>query len=96
MMRAGFLPRNQSLCQSCPSSYTYAELNKTAVCFALFVDGQPASFAGMPHCPHPTVKDIKRCSRLVTLPDWQRLGLAMILIQKVGVAYKSMNKRVHT
>lgn len=79
-----------------PYHYLTAELNKAAVCFVLFVNGHPASFAGMLHFPHQTVKDIKRCSRLVTLPDWQGLGLAMILIEKVGAAYKAMNKRVHT
>lgn len=36
------------------------------------------------------------CARLVTLPDWQGLGLAMILIDKMGAVYKAAGKRLHT
>jgi hypothetical protein len=42
------------------------------------------------------VKNIKRCSRLVTLPDWQGLGLAMILVEKMGAAYKAASHRLRT
>lgn len=76
--------------------YLTAELHKAAQCFVLSIDGQPTSFAGMLHRPHPKVNDIQGCSRLVTLPDWQGLGLAMILIEKVSGAYKATGKRVHT
>lgn len=79
-----------------PFHYLTAELNKAAQCFVLSVDGQPASFAGMRHQVHPQVHDIQACSRLVTLPDWQGMGFAMILIDKVSEAYKAIGKRVHT
>lgn len=79
-----------------PFHYLTADLSRNARCFVLFVNGQPASFSGMMHFPHPTVYDIMRCSRLVTLPDWQGLGLAMILIEKLGASYKAIGKRVHT
>lgn len=79
-----------------PFHYLTAELNRSAQCFVLFVGGQPTSFAGMLHFPHPSVRDIKRCSRLVTLPDWQGLGLAMILVEKLGAAYKALGKRMRT
>ena len=79
-----------------PFHYLTADLNKSAKCFVLFVNGQPTSFAGMLHFPHANVRDIKRCSRLVTLPDWQGLGLAMILIEKLGAAYKACGYRLRT
>lgn len=79
-----------------PFHYLTADLHRAAQCFVLSVDGQPTSFAGMLHRPHPKAKDIQGCSRLVTLPDWQGLGLAMILIEKVSEAYKAIGKRVHT
>lgn len=41
-------------------------------------------------------KDIIACSRLVTLPDWQGLGLAMNLIDRLSGCYKAVGKRVHT
>jgi len=79
-----------------PYHYLTRDLNRAARCFALFVNGQLASFAGMLHRPHPKVNDIEGCSRLVTLPDWQGLGLAPRLIDILSAAYKSVGKRVHT
>jgi len=79
-----------------PFHYLTAELHKAARCFVLFVGDKPAAFSGMLHRPHPRVRDIMGCSRLVTLPDWQGIGLAMILIDTLGAAYKAIGKRVHT
>jgi hypothetical protein len=46
--------------------------------------------------PHAKVDDIWGCSRLVTLPDFQGLGLALALIDTLGAAYRAIGKRVHT
>lgn len=78
-----------------PFHYLTNELHKAARCFGLFVGDQIAAFAALLHRPHPKVKDIMGISRLVTLPDWQGLGLAMILCDALGSAYKSITKRVH-
>lgn len=79
-----------------PFHYLTSSLHRAARCYALFVDGQVAAFAGMQHRPHPKVDDIMGCSRLVTLPDYQGLGLAFVLIDTVSAAYKALGKRVHT
>lgn len=79
-----------------PYHYLTADLNKAARCFALFVNGRIASFAGTIHRPHPKVDDVQGVSRLVTLPDWQGLGLAMVLVDYLGAAYKAVGKRLHT
>jgi ABC-type ATPase involved in cell division/GNAT superfamily N-acetyltransferase len=76
--------------------YLTAELHRAAKCFALFVGDRIAAFAGILHRPHPKVRDVKGVSRLVTLPDWQGLGLAMILVEKLGAAYKALGQRLHT
>jgi GNAT superfamily N-acetyltransferase len=76
--------------------YLTKELHRSARCFCLFVNDIPAAFAGMLFRPHPRVRDIMGCSRLVTLPDYQGMGLAMALIDKIGAAYKATGKRVHT
>lgn len=76
--------------------YLTASLHHGAKCYVLAVDGQPASFAAMMYRPHPKVADVWGCSRLVTLPDWQGLGLALILIEALGAAYKTRGLRVHT
>jgi hypothetical protein len=54
-----------------PFHYLTADLHRAAACYVLFVEGVPASFAGVLHRPHPKVDDIKGVSRLVTLPDYQ-------------------------
>jgi len=72
-----------------PFHYLTAELNKAATCWCLFVDDHPAAFAGVIHRPHPARHDIKGISRVVTLPDWQGLGLAMALCDELGGLYKA-------
>ena len=79
-----------------PFHYLTAELHRGAACFVLFVEGVPASFAGVLHRPHPKAEDIKGVSRLVTLPDYQGLGLAMILVDWLGAAYRAVGLRLHT
>lgn len=79
-----------------PFHYLTADLHRAARCFVLFVNGRIASFAGVLHRPHPKVGDIQGVSRLVTLPDWQGLGLAMVLVDKLGAAFKAVGKRLHT
>lgn len=79
-----------------PFHYLTADLHKAARCFVLFVEGMPASFGGVLHRPHPRTDDIKGLSRLVTLPDYQGLGCAMILSDALGAAYKAIGYRYHT
>jgi len=80
-----------------PYHYLTADLHRAARCFALFIEGVgPVAFAGCLHMPHPKVDDIMRVSRLVTLPDWQGLGLAFRLVESLGSAYRSIEKRLHT
>ena len=79
-----------------PFHYMSASLNKAAKCFVLFVDGKPASFAGIIHFPHPKTKNLKRVSRLVTLPDFQGLGLSFALLEVLGREYKKQGYRLRT
>ncbi len=78
-----------------PYHYLTPELNRSAKCFALWVDDQLAAFAGVLHRPHSKVRDIKGISRLVTLPDWQGLGLAFALAEAIGAAYRTIDFRLH-
>lgn len=79
-----------------PFHYLSADLNPTAKCFVACVDERPVAFAGVMPFPHPTARDIMRLSRLVTLPDWQGLGLAMVLSERLGAAYKTLKRRFRT
>ena len=79
-----------------PFHYLTAQMNKGARCFGLFANGELASFAGVIHRLHPRTDNIKGVSRLVTLPDWQGLGLAMVLVERLGEAYRALGKRLRT
>ncbi len=82
--------------QFAPFHYLTAELNRSARCFALSVAGRPAAFAGILYRPHPKVRDIRGVSRLVTLPDFQGLGRAFALVDRLGAMYKALGQRLHT
>ncbi len=77
-----------------PFHYLTADLHRAAQCFGLWCDGQLAAFAGVLHQAHSRVRDIKRISRVVTLPDYQGLGLAFALIDRLGAAYKAVGMRL--
>lgn len=77
-----------------PFHYLTATLNRTARCFVLFVGDRPAAFAGVLRRPHPKSKNIMGISRVVTLPDWQGLGLAFVLIDRLGAVYGDVGERV--
>jgi GNAT superfamily N-acetyltransferase len=49
------------------------------------------------HRPHPHDKRhrVRGISRLVTLPDWQGLGLAFALTDRVAAAYNALGYEVH-
>lgn len=74
--------------------YLTAALNPAAACYLLCVDGQPASFCGVLYRPHPHAQNVYGISRSVTLPDWQGLGLAFALSDRVAGAYKAVGKRL--
>jgi hypothetical protein len=48
------------------------------------------------HRPHGRKRNLKGVSRLVTLPDWQGLGLAFALVDRVAAAYKALGYDTHT
>lgn len=82
-----------------PYHYLTAELHKAAQCFALFIRDQPVVFGATLYRTQSTRKrktqDIWGLSRLVTLPDWQGLGLAFVLTDTLAAAYKATNRRFH-
>jgi len=70
------------------------ELNPSAQCYALIINDEMVAFLGMIHFPHSSRKNIKRVSRIVTLPEWQGMGLAFILSDAVASAYSALGYEV--
>jgi ABC-type lipoprotein export system ATPase subunit len=79
-----------------PFHYLTVELNHAARCWCLFVDEEPVSFAAVLHRPTNRPTRIKGVSRLVTLPDWQGLGLALILVDQLGALYAAQGFELRT
>ncbi len=79
-----------------PFHYLTADLHRSARCFGLWANGRLAAFAGVLHRPHATSHGIWGVSRLVTLPDWQGLGLAFALVDRLGAAYGALGLRLRT
>jgi GNAT superfamily N-acetyltransferase len=77
-----------------PYHYLSADLNKAARCYAAYVDGRPVAFAGVLYRPHAKVSNVWGISRIVTLPDWQGLGLAFVLMDALGGAYRAAGQRL--
>ena len=76
-----------------PFHYMSADLHRAARCYGLWCNGELASFMGVLHRPHPRVKNLKAVSRVVTLPDYQGLGLSFALMERVASAYAAMGFR---
>lgn len=81
-----------------PFHYMSATLHPAARCFGLWVSDRLAAFAAILHRPagryDGKTRPIKAVSRVVTLPDWQGLGLAFVLIDKLGAAYRAVGCRL--
>jgi ABC-type lipoprotein export system ATPase subunit len=79
-----------------PYHYMSAELHRAARCFGLFVDDKIVAFAGV--LTRPTGKpgrSIMGISRVVTLPDYQGLGLAFVLMDTIGGIYRALGRLLH-
>lgn len=72
-----------------PFHYLTAELSQAARCFVLSADGRPAAFCAPMYRPHFRSFNRYGFSRVVTLPDWQGLGLAMALVERVASCFRA-------
>jgi len=80
-----------------PFHYMSRDLNHAARCFGLFIGDQIVSFAGVIFWPISRnagrFKPIFGVSRVVTLPDYQGLGCAFVLIDAVASVYTAIGRR---
>lgn len=75
----------------------YHYLNNTIVKssqqFIGYINNIPVAFCGIIHFPHPKVKNFKRVTRLVVLPDYQGIGIGNKLLNYIAIYYKKNKYR---
>lgn len=77
-----------------PYHYMSADLRQSAQCFGLWVGGTLAAFAAILKQPISSGVDrnIWRISRVVTLPDFQGMGLIFVLSDALGAECKAVGR----
>jgi len=64
-------------------------------CFGAFVDGKQVGFLGVSWTPVSQGRRkggiVHRVARVVTLPDWQGVGIASVLVETVAAAFAGRN-----
>ena len=63
--------------------------NNASTVFVAYVNEQLAGFISIIHQPHPRAKNIKRIHRLVIQPDFQGIGLGVMLTEFIAKKYLS-------
>lgn len=61
--------------------------------FVAFYKNKPIAFCSVITQPHPVAKNLLRVHRLVTLPDYQGVGVGNALLNFVANYYTRLNKR---
>lgn len=78
-----------------PFHYMMASLHNAAKFYALFVEDRPVCFSGILWRPFPSSSRRRGAfvvSRTVTLPDWQGIGLAFALNDRLAAIFADMGE----
>jgi GNAT superfamily N-acetyltransferase len=67
-----------------PHHYLNASHMAASSSFGLFIDDECVAYTSYRQFVHGTLKNVKIGHRLVVLPDWQGLGLGMVLANWTG------------
>jgi ABC-type molybdenum transport system ATPase subunit/photorepair protein PhrA/GNAT superfamily N-acetyltransferase len=76
--------------------YLAANMHRNSRCFVATIDGEPAGFIAILPFPHPRAKNMRRVHRVVVLPDYQGLGLALKFMEVVGALARTLGYRMLT
>lgn len=76
--------------------YLSANLHRNSRCWVATIEGNPAAFIAVLPQPHPTAKHLRRVHRVVVLPDFQGLGIALQFMEKVGAWARALGYRLAT
>lgn len=69
-----------------------AAVHRSAQCLVAVLSGRPVAFAAI--MPNVGVTGLRRISRLVVLPDFQGVGIGMLLCHTVGAMLRGVRLRV--
>jgi ABC-type lipoprotein export system ATPase subunit/ribosomal protein S18 acetylase RimI-like enzyme len=75
--------------------YLTKDLNKAAQVYVGCVNNQPAVLMAVLTLPHPKLKNARRISRIVVLPDFQGVGIANKFMDAVSGALKQQGYSVY-
>lgn len=73
--------------------YLSRDIHKGSKCYVGLVNNIPVVFCAVLHFPHFKSKNIKRCHRLVVLPDFQGVGIGIRFLTEVAKIYLKDNFR---
>lgn len=62
-----------------------------SVCYGLYDEENIIGFCAVLHQPHGKIKNLKRCSRLVILPDYQGIGLGTKFLNEIAKYYSQLH-----
>lgn len=68
--------------------------NGAAHVYLATINGQLCGFCSVLYFCHPLVRNVYRIHRLVTLPDFQGIGIGTAMVNYIGEMYKRQNKRM--
>lgn len=67
------------------------ELSSAAICYGLYDENNIIGFCAVLHQPHERIKNLKRCSRIVILPDYQGIGLGTKFLNAIAEHYHNLH-----
>lgn len=70
--------------------YLNTNIHRASKCFLGYIWNKPIAFGAVLHFPHPHIKKAKREHRIVTLPDYQGIGLGNRISEFCGKYFTNL------
>lgn len=67
------------------------ELSDASICYGLYDENEIIGFCAVLHQPHGKIRNLKRCSRIVILPDYQGIGLGTKFLNEIAKYYHNLH-----
>ncbi len=74
--------------------YLDNSIAQSSQCWVGFWNNEPVTFVGVLHQPHRATDNFKRVTRIVTLPDYQGLGIGTQVLDSVASHYRANDYRI--